>query len=80
MTLDPMDMAGAEYVASLASPAPQLAAAALRVFRAELQRATEQLQQIRDAAGLPPDFALADLAQAVRARLRAYEDLKGYTA
>lgn len=71
-----MTLVQALDVAELATPAPALAAQALRTLRNAMERAEERqaelldlalgcIARIRDAAGLPVGFALADMPQAV---------------
>lgn len=72
----PMALHHARELARLAAPAPIPAGIALRVLvgaldaaeqenQTHLQTVTRLLLQLRDAAGLPAHFPLADLSQAI---------------
>lgn len=60
-----MSLAQALEVSELASPNPWSAAHALRALRQALQITTRVLGEIRDSAGLPPEFPIGDVSQAV---------------
>jgi hypothetical protein len=71
-----MGLEQALSVADLATPAPALAAEALRTLRRAMERSEERhgqvlelalgsIARIRDAAGLPAGFPLADMPQTI---------------
>lgn len=62
-------------VAQLASPAPALAARALRRLSRCSLLLWNTLQAVRDAAGLPASYSVADLPMAVRNLRGASEEL-----